>query len=261
MKTLKATKSDTVKKKKEVSSSSPLKVKDTRILLTETFTLEPSAKMIGEGISSFSLDDNSPLVVKGIIQRCNTLNQNGRVYPRDVLVPKVEAYIKSKVNQGTAYGGLDHKDSEILEWEDVAFRFTKLWFEDDVLLGEAVFIPGTKAEKIIRGALKTGGKVGISSRAMGSVQRQTLPEGIVADVVQDDLAIICWDIVTEPSTPKAFMEPVEFKQQTSDMPSQRKSTQQLTSLMNENISEKKLESELDNLITMAKQLIGKNKNG
>lgn len=201
MTTLKKTKPKTIKTGsavKDLSSSS-------KILLKESFNLELPKDSLVEGATSHSTEGKH-LILRGVIQRCNTLNQNGRVYPRNVLVPKLEHYIKTKVNTGTAYGGLDHKDSEIVEWRDTAFRFRKIWLEDDVVCGEIVVLPGTDAEKILRGALETGGKVGISSRAMGSVQRQTLPEGMVADVVQDDLQIICWDIVTEPSTPKAFME-------------------------------------------------------
>ena len=197
----KKTKTKTVKsgiRSKELSN-------EKKVLLKESFNLELPKNSLIEGMASHSVEGKH-LILRGVIQRCNTLNQNGRVYPRNVLVPKLEHYIKTKVNTGTAYGGLDHKDSEIVEWKDTAFRFRKIWLEEDVVCGEIVILPGTDADKILRGALETGGKVGISSRAMGSVQRQTLPEGIVADVVQDDLQIICWDIVTEPSTPKAFME-------------------------------------------------------
>lgn len=194
-------------KTKSVKSETTPKQQSTekRVLLKESFNLELPKNSLVEGMTSHSVEGKH-LILRGVIQRCNTLNQNGRVYPRNILVPKLEHYIKTKVNTGTAYGGLDHKDSEIVEWKDTAFRFRKIWLEEDVVCGEIVILPGTDADKILRGALETGGKVGISSRAMGSVQRQTLPEGIVADVVQDDLQIICWDIVTEPSTPKAFME-------------------------------------------------------
>jgi len=180
-----------------------------KILLKENFVfdLKNAKTSLNESLDISNLDSYSdPSILSGIIQRCNTLNQNGRVYPRNVLVPQLEHYIKTKVETGMAYGELDHKDSEVVEFKHAAFRFRKIWLEEDVVYGEIVIFPGTEEDKKIRGALKTGGKIGISSRAMGSVNRQTLPEGIVADVVGNDLHIICWDIVTEPSTPKAFME-------------------------------------------------------
>jgi hypothetical protein len=258
----------TPKKKIDKKSKIVKKTEDAKLttkrLLKEVFSFEPSAKMLQEGLESHSIstDDSEPLILRGIIQRCNTLNQNGRVYPRNILVPKIEQYIKNKVNTGTAYGGLDHKDSEIVEWSDVAFRFIKIWFEDDVVLGEIVVIPGTDADKILRGALKTGGKVGISSRAMGSVQRQTLPEGIVADVVQDDLGIICWDIVTEPSTTKAFMEEstgeeVENPKMVVKAPKLNPASLSHRSIsMNESKNVLRDETSYSDLLTMAKKLKG-----
>jgi len=243
--------------KKKLKTSAP---KSKKILLKEEFLFElKNAKnSLKESLSFDDLNDlNQPLFLSGIIQRCNTLNQNGRVYPRNILVPKLEQYIKSKVETGMAYGALDHKDSEIVEFESTAFRFTKIWLEEDVVYGEIVIIPGTEKDKIIKGALRTGGKIGISSRAMGSIARQTLPEGIVADVVQDDLHLICWDIVTEPSTPKAFME------KKVSIPSSLTSAEELpkktikasSSLMNEN--KKTKNEDLTNLVNMVKKMNGK----
>lgn len=239
-----------MKTKKPSSTNS----KPKKILLKEEFLFElKNAKTsLNESVSVENLSDfNQPLYLSGIIQRCNTLNQNGRVYPRNILVPKLEQYIKNKVETGMAYGALDHKDSEIVEFESTAFRFTKIWLEEDVVYGEIVIIPGTEKDKIIKGALKTGGKIGISSRAMGSIARQTLPEGIVADVVQDDLQIICWDIVTEPSTPKAFMyKKTSTKNFIED--NNEKSIKISSSTMNEN--KKSHSSEYTNLLEMLKKI-------
>ncbi len=258
MTTVKKAKTKTVKSTGATSSSVTLASK---MLLKESFSLELPKGSLVEGSTSHSLEGKH-LILRGVIQRCNTLNQNGRVYPRNVLVPKLEHYIKTKVNTGTAYGGLDHKDSEIVEWRDTAFRFRKIWLEDDVVCGEIVVLPGTDAEKILRGALETGGKVGISSRAMGSVQRQTLPEGIVADVVQDDLQIICWDIVTEPSTPKAFMELEhhhnEEKEQSVPLNNSQRPRMMMGS-MNENKKPTVTSTDplYNDLLSLAKKLAGK----
>jgi hypothetical protein len=224
--------------------------KSKQIFLKENFVFDMKnvKNILNESLDVSNLDNyNDALVLSGIIQRCNTLNQNGRVYPRNVLVPKLQHYIKTKVETGMAYGELDHKDSEVVEFKNAAFRFRKIWIEEDVVYGEIVIFPGTEEDKKIRGALKTGGKIGISSRAMGSVSRQTLPEGIVADVVGDDLHIICWDIVTEPSTPKAFME----EKKSSDQ--NQKSVKIKTSLasMNENKNLKK--EDYNNLLEMVKK--------
>lgn len=224
--------------------------KPKRILLKENFVfdMKNARNTLNESLDISSLDTYSDaLVLTGIIQRCNTLNQNGRVYPRGVLVPKLEHYIKTKVETGMAYGELDHKDSEIVEFKHAAFRFRKIWLDEDVVYGEIVIFPGTEEDKKIRGALKTGGKIGISSRAMGSISRQTLPEGIVADVVSDDLHIICWDIVTEPSTPKAFME----SKQSAEIKQKTIKAKSIQPVMNEN---KKIKKEHYNtLLEMVKK--------
>lgn len=233
--------------------------KPKKILLKENFIfdLKNAKNSLNESLDISNLDSFSEaLVLSGIIQRCNTLNQNGRVYPRNVLVPKLEQYIKTKVETGMAYGELDHKDSEVVEFKHAAFRFRRIWLEEDVVYGEIVIFPGTEEDKKIRGALKTGGKIGISSRAMGSISRQTLPEGIVADVVSDDLHIICWDIVTEPSTPKAFME----DKQASSTPKQKSLTKlkpAQTVVMNENKNLKK--EHYNTLLEMAKNFNKKEK--
>jgi len=233
--------------------------KPKKILLKENFIfdLKNAKNSLNESLDISNLDSFSEaLVLSGIIQRCNTLNQNGRVYPRNVLVPKLEQYIKTKVETGMAYGELDHKDSEVVEFKHAAFRFRRIWLEEDVVYGEIVIFPETEEDKKIRGALKTGGKIGISSRAMGSISRQTLPEGIVADVVSDDLHIICWDIVTEPSTPKAFME----DKQVSSTPKQKSLTKlkpAQTVVMNENKNLKK--EHYNTLLEMAKNFNKKEK--
>jgi len=223
-----------------------------KILLKENFVfdLKNAKTSLNESLDASNLDSyNEALVLSGIIQRCNTLNQNGRVYPRNVLVPQLEHYIKTKVETGMAYGELDHKDSEVVEFKHAAFRFRKIWLEEDIVYGEIVIFPGTEEDKKIRGALKTGGKIGISSRAMGSVNRQTLPEGIVADVVGNDLHIICWDIVTEPSTPKAFMED---KINTPTQKSKNLKSKDFQISMNEN---KKIKnSHYNTLLEMAKKI-------
>lgn len=260
MTTVKKTKSKTLKSTGATSSTLS---SVSKILLKESFNLELPKGSLVEGATSHSFEGKH-LILRGVIQRCNTLNQNGRVYPRNVLVPKLEHYIKTKVNTGTAYGGLDHKDSEIVEWKDTAFRFRKIWLEEDVVCGEIIVLPGTDAEKILRGALETGGKVGISSRAMGSVQRQTLPEGIVADVVQDDLQIICWDIVTEPSTPKAFMELEHEHEHRKDdeisvPPSNSHRPKMMMGAMNENKKSNVAitDTAYNDLLSLAKKLAGK----
>jgi len=148
---------------------------------------------------------NKPLILTGILQRCNTLNQNGRVYPRDVLLKEVQNYMKL-VREKRAFGELDHADTPIVNMKNISHMITDIWVDGDVVKGK-VHVLDTPGGEIVKAIIKAGGKPGISSRALGSLMR----EG-EANVVQDDLQIICWDFVSEPSTPGAFMMMSEARQ-------------------------------------------------
>jgi hypothetical protein len=140
------------------------------------------------------------LIVKGVIQRANTLNQNGRVYPRHILEPKIEAY-KELVRERRATGELDHADEAVVNLKNVSHVITDIYMDaEGTVFGEVEVLDSLPMGKILRGLFESQIKVGISSRALGSVE--TSHEG---DVVQDDLHFICWDFVSEPSTPGAWM--------------------------------------------------------
>lgn len=139
-----------------------------------------------------------PLVLKGILQRADTLNQNGRVYPRHILEREVRNYEKL-IREKRAFGELDHADTAIVNMKNISHMIKNIWIEEGVVSGE-VEILDTPGGSIIKAIVKAGGKPGISSRALGSLQKEN---NVL--VVQEDLQIICWDFVSEPSTPGAFM--------------------------------------------------------
>lgn len=144
--------------------------------------------------------NNGRLIVRGVIQRADTLNQNGRVYPRHILEREIQNYQKL-VQERRATGELDHADDPVVNLKNVSHVITKLWMEaDGAVMGEVEILDNLPMGKILYGLFERGIKVGISSRALGSVDHG--PEG---DVVQDDLHFICWDFVSEPSTPGAWM--------------------------------------------------------
>ena len=58
----------------------------------------------------------------------------------------------------------------------------------------------TPSGKILQSLVESGVTLGISSRGVGSTKRQG-----GHDVVQEDFQLICFDFVSEPSTPGAFM--------------------------------------------------------
>lgn len=167
-------------------------------LLTEVTTFDFEEK------ESTIEDSDGHMILQGVIQKANTLNQNGRVYPRHLLEREIENYSKL-VRENRAFGELEHADSPMVNLERASHMITKIWMEGDVVKGK-VKILETPCGKIIKAIIKAGGKPGISSRALGSLSKK---DGV--DVVQDDLEIKCWDFVSEPSTPGAFMHLTEAK--------------------------------------------------
>ncbi len=165
-------------------------------LLIEHFTLKVDEKLINE---SRKLDGK--LILEGIIQRADAKNQNGRVYPRHILEREIQKYIEGPVNERRAFGELDHPDSQIINLKNVSHNILKIWWEGDDVKARIEILP-TPSGNIARALIEANCALGISSRAMGSVQN--LGEGTVE--VQDDLNLVGWDLVSEPSTQGAFME-------------------------------------------------------
>lgn len=143
-------------------------------------------------------ENNGRLIVKGIIQRSNTINQNGRIYPREVLMREINNY-QTLVKERKAMGELDHDDSPIVNLKNVSHIINDIWTEGDVVYGKVEILP-TPSGNILRSLIESNVTVGISSRALGSVHNNGQ-----ADIVQEDLHFICWDFVSEPSTPGAYM--------------------------------------------------------
>jgi hypothetical protein len=138
------------------------------------------------------------LFLKGIIQRADALNANGRIYPRDILFREIENY-RRLVGDRRAIGCLDHDDSATVDLKNVSHIITDVWTEGDTVYGKVEILP-TPMGEIARGLIESNVKIGISSRALGTVRNNGS-----ADVVQNDLHMICWDLVSDPSTHNAFM--------------------------------------------------------
>lgn len=155
--------------------------------------------------------NNGRLFIDGVLQRADAINQNGRKYPKDVLLRESEKYANVFIKENRALGELDHPDSSIVNLANTSHNIVKLWWEGNDLKGK-IEILDTPSGNIAKSLLKAGIRLGISSRGLGSVK--TLGEGTVE--VQDDFEIVCWDLVSNPSTQGAFMEVVkesiEYKQ-------------------------------------------------
>jgi len=138
------------------------------------------------------------MMLKGIIQRANTLNQNGRIYPQSILEREIVNYQKL-IQENRALGECDHPESSVVELKNVSHIVIESNIQcDDVYSVIEIF--DTPSGKIIQSLIESGVTLGISSRGVGSTKRQGDTQ-----IVQDDFQLICFDMVSEPSTPGAFM--------------------------------------------------------
>lgn len=166
---------------------------ESKYIISEFYAFNPDKALIKE-----AEDNKTAIVLKGILQKGNTLNKNGRKYPLDILRREVEKY-NELVKERRALGELDHPDSAVVSLTNVSHLVTKMWWEGETLYGEVEIID-TPSGNILKGLLRSGVMLGISSRGVGSVKNSG-----DADVVQEDFELIAFDFVSSPSTPGAYM--------------------------------------------------------
>ena len=162
-------------------------------LITEWTNFEYDPQIIKEQKSL-----GKPIMMKGIFQKAETLNQNGRVYPKIILEREIRNYQKF-IKENRALGELDHPDSSVVELKNSSHIVREAHMDGNIVYG-TVEILNTPSGKILQSLVESGVTLGISSRGVGS----TRSEGNM-QIVQDDFQLICWDFVSEPSTPGAFM--------------------------------------------------------
>ena len=144
------------------------------------------------------------MMLTGRCQHANLPNGNERVYPLEVLQREVKKY-KSIVEDNRALGELDHPDSSIINLANVSHMVVNIWMDGPEVMAKCKVLD-TPSGQILRSLVDAGVKIGISSRGMGSVS-----ERMGKTIVEDDFQLICFDIVSEPSTPNAFMSLSEGK--------------------------------------------------
>jgi hypothetical protein len=152
-------------------------------------------------------ENNGKLFVKGVLQRAEAKNQNGRVYPREILVRESKKYDENFVKQNRALGELDHPDSSVVNLQNVSHNVKEMHFEGDNLVG-TVEILTTPSGNILKELFKNGIKLGISSRGLGSVEVVRESNGDQVSKVGDDFELIAFDFVSNPSTHGAFLHPM-----------------------------------------------------
>jgi hypothetical protein len=148
-------------------------------------------------------------IVNAIFQKYGIKNANGRIYPEDVLKREVEKYINERVRTRSSIGALDHPQESSLSGHDVSHVITSLQWQGHTLIGEMELhlSPGYRrygiastSGDLVANMILDDILIGVSSRAVGSVEEKL---GIL--VVGDDLELLCWDVVCEPSTPNAYI--------------------------------------------------------
>lgn len=149
-----------------------------------------------------------PLVVYAVMQKYGVENRNGRVYPESILRKEAENYLKL-IKEKRAMGEADHPESSIVAISRISHNVIELWWEGNVLMGklEIIMSPGFVNQGIIScegdqvaNLLRKGLMIGVSSRGVGSLQKEN-----GKNIVQDDFELICWDVVTSPSTPGSWI--------------------------------------------------------
>jgi len=147
-------------------------------------------------------DSSGRTLVKGVLQRAGAENQNGRVYPKQVLEREVTKY-QTLIKERRALGELDHPDSSVINLKNVSHNIREVHWEGDDVVGTVEILP-TPSGNILKELLRAGILLGISSRGMGS----TKPMEGNKLLVGEDFELIGWDFVSNPSTHGAFMTPM-----------------------------------------------------
>ena len=155
----------------------------------QDFLTEDEKRRVSEGTA---------VILTGKLQEADRKNGNGREYPVDILKREIERY-QTTVKDRRAMGELDHPDSSVVNLQNVSHLVTDIWWDGNSVMGKIEILP-TPSGDILKSLVESGVKMGISSRALGSVKNQ---QG--RTVVEPDLQLICFDMVSEPSTPDAFM--------------------------------------------------------
>ena len=154
------------------------------------------------------LDHSKPFIFYAVLQKYNTPNRNGRIYPEKILKREAENY-KKMIEKGISLSELNHPESSLIDLDRVSHIITEVWWEGNVLMGKIKLLtsPGFHERGIVStkgdlaaNYLRQGVTLGISSRGVGSLKK--VGEQIE---VQDDFELICFDLVSSPSTPGAYL--------------------------------------------------------
>jgi len=174
--------------------------------------------------------DNGAVYLVGVCQKAGVKNGNGRIYRKETLQREVENYQKS-IRERRALGELDHPDDSVVNLKNTSHLATKMWWDGDNVMAKFEVLD-TPSGRILKDLLKAGIKLGISSRGLGTVK-----ESNGQTMVEDDFQLICFDMVSEPSTPGAYL-----RMQTSNVDAE------ISVYLNENNNTLTKEQKINNII-------------
>lgn len=143
---------------------------------------------------------NGALIIAGKVQEAEILNHNNRIYRRETLIREVNNFQKL-IDSRRALGELDHPDRPIIEFGSVSHLFTEMWWEGNKVFAKIQILKELAKGQVLKVMHDNQIPIGMSSRGLGSVEKVGKK-----NYVSDDYQIICWDAVTDPSTPNAFAD-------------------------------------------------------
>jgi hypothetical protein len=179
-------------------------------LLTEYFELCPNGycdDVLTESDKRFIKEGG--IILSGVMQRADARNGNGRVYPHSILEREMNSY-KKLVQERRALGELDHPEQSVINLRNVSHLVTEVWWNGKDVMGKIQLL-NTPSGQVLKELINANVKIGISSRGTGSVR-----ESKGDTIVEDDFQLICFDMVSEPSTHGAFMSPKNESIQTTN---------------------------------------------
>ena len=168
-----------------------------KYVLKEFMNLDYSDDLLNEEERAGNRD-GTHLILAGKIQMCNEQNGNGRVYPQGILEREIKNYGKL-VKECRSLGELDHPDESVINLKNASHLITQVWWEGNSVMGKLKILD-TPAGQIAKQLVAGGVQLGISSRGLGSTRQQG---GVT--MVEDDFQLLCFDLVSEPSTTGAFL--------------------------------------------------------
>jgi len=183
------------------------------------------------------MDFSQDLILYAVLQKYDTPNKNGRIYPENLLKRENEKY-QAIIKKGGALNELNHPSSSLIDLDRVSHSITETWWDGKILMGKIKLYtsPGWKKMGIVSTKgdqaamlLMNGATLGISSRGVGSLKNVR-----GENIVQEDFELVCFDLVSSPSTPGAyvFSDPSEREQYQESITEKPSDTTKMMRLMN-----------------------------